>query len=153
MQSSGYLQSAKTLKYEALGFFISGKVRDRFGMAARIGNAPLRSTKSVQSNGSAKMATVQQKASLWFHESKSIVTVQRIIRLESIEIVSFQIDSRCAAGFLRWKETAMRQTVEKCSQSLVSSYPHWSVGLRTRETSRVPKRAEFPAFAMRLMSF
>ncbi|GBM91557.1 hypothetical protein AVEN_205544-1, partial [Araneus ventricosus] len=28
------------------------------------------------------MATVKQKARLWFHESKSIATAQRIIRLE-----------------------------------------------------------------------
>ncbi|GBL91578.1 putative cytochrome P450 6a14, partial [Araneus ventricosus] len=28
------------------------------------------------------MATVQEKARIWFHESKSIVTIQRIVRLE-----------------------------------------------------------------------
>ncbi|GBL78088.1 hypothetical protein AVEN_143384-1 [Araneus ventricosus] len=33
-------------------------------------------------NASVKMATVQQKARLWFHESKSIVTVQRRFRLQ-----------------------------------------------------------------------
>ncbi|GBM27535.1 hypothetical protein AVEN_257849-1 [Araneus ventricosus] len=31
---------------------------------------------------SVKMATVQQKARLWFHESKSIVTAQRRFRFE-----------------------------------------------------------------------
>ncbi|GBO16592.1 hypothetical protein AVEN_222935-1, partial [Araneus ventricosus] len=46
------------------------------------GNAPLRRTKSAQSNASVKMATVKQKARLWFHESSPIVIVQRIIRLE-----------------------------------------------------------------------
>ncbi|GBM49172.1 hypothetical protein AVEN_148091-1 [Araneus ventricosus] len=33
-------------------------------------------------NASVKMATLQQKARLWFHESNSIATVQRCVRIE-----------------------------------------------------------------------
>ncbi|GBM69350.1 hypothetical protein AVEN_216953-1 [Araneus ventricosus] len=34
--SSEYLRSAETLRHEALGLFISGNVRDRFSLAARV---------------------------------------------------------------------------------------------------------------------
>ncbi|GBL96170.1 hypothetical protein AVEN_118723-1 [Araneus ventricosus] len=45
----------------------------------------LRRTKSTHSNANVKMSTMQQNARLarlWFHESKSIATVQKRFRLE-----------------------------------------------------------------------
>ncbi|GBM21872.1 hypothetical protein AVEN_32858-1 [Araneus ventricosus] len=53
-------------------------------------------------NASVKMATVQQKARLWFPESKSIVTVQRCI-----EIVILQVRTPSILGMRNFRKQEM----------------------------------------------
>ncbi|GBM63858.1 hypothetical protein AVEN_69871-1 [Araneus ventricosus] len=78
------------------------------------------------SNANFKMATVQQKARLWFHESKLGVTVQRCFRLECRNCQSPSKNS-----IKRWYEGEGNVYHKKCAGRLSVS---GKVVERARET-------------------